>query len=83
MGRLGGVLGRLVASWKCLGASEDRNHCFLKVKSLKILIFEGFSEVLGGGVGWVAVSAGAGNIRLWWGGVLGRPRSRILPGKSD
>ena len=54
MGRLGGVLGRLVASWKCLGASEDRNHCFLKVKSLKILIFEGFSEVLGGAVGWGA-----------------------------
>jgi len=39
-------------SWdKCLGASEDRNYCFLKVKSLKILIFEGFSEVLEGGVG--------------------------------
>ena len=37
-----------MASWKCLGASEDRNYCFLKVKSLKILIFEGFSEVLGG-----------------------------------
>ena len=36
-----------MASLKCLGASEDRNHCFLKVKSLKILIFEGFSEVLG------------------------------------
>ena len=48
LGRLGGVLGRLVASWKCLGASEDRNYCFLKVKSLKILIFEGFSEILGG-----------------------------------
>ena len=29
-----------MASWKCLGAAEDRNHCFLKVKSLKILIFE-------------------------------------------
>ena len=27
LGRLGGVLGRLVASWKCLGASEDRNYC--------------------------------------------------------
>ena len=43
-----------MASWKCLGASEDRNHCFLKVKSLNILIFEGFSEVLWerwGGVG--------------------------------
>ena len=52
LGRLGGVLGRLVASLKCLGASEDRNHCFLKVKSLKILIFKGFSDVLGGGVGW-------------------------------
>ena len=50
-------MGRLVASWKCLGASEDRNDCFLKVKSVKILIFEGFSEVLGKGVG---------------GGVLGR-----------
>ena len=48
MGRLGGVLAQLVASWKCLGASEDRNYCFLKVKSLKILIFEGFSEILGG-----------------------------------
>ena len=40
-----------MASWKCLGASEDRNHCFLKIKSLKILIFEGFSEVRGGAVG--------------------------------
>ena len=60
LGRLGGVLGRLVASWKCLGASEDRNHCFLKVKNLKILIFEGFSEVLGGGVGWVTAKPGAG-----------------------
>ena len=49
--RLEGVLGRLVASWKCLGASEDRNYCFLKVKSLKILILEGSSEVLEGGVG--------------------------------
>ena len=53
-------MGRLVASWKCLGASEDRNHCFLKLKSLKILIFEGFSEVLGGGVGWVSPRPGAG-----------------------
>ena len=51
MGRLGGVLGRLVASWKCLGASQDRTYCFLKVKSLKILIFEGFNEILGGAVG--------------------------------
>ena len=41
-----------MASWKCLGASEDRNYCFLKVKSRKILVFGGFSEVLGGGVGW-------------------------------
>ena len=49
LGRLGGVLGRLVASWKCLGASEDSNYSFLKVKNLKILIFEGFSEFLGGG----------------------------------
>ena len=40
-------MGRLVASWKYLGASEDRNYCFLKVKSLEILIFEGFHQVLG------------------------------------
>ena len=60
LGRLGGVLGRLVASCKCLGASEDRNYCLLKVKSLKILIFEGFSKVLGGGEGWVTPWPAAG-----------------------
>ena len=60
LGRLGGVLRRLVASWECLGAFEDRNQCFLKVKSLKILIFEGFSEVLGGAVGWMSPQPGAG-----------------------
>ena len=37
LGILGSVLGHLVASWKSLEASEDSNHCFLKVKSLKIL----------------------------------------------
>ena len=35
-----------MASWKCFEASEDRNYCFVKFKNLKILIFEGFSEVL-------------------------------------
>ena len=49
-----------MASWKCLGASEDRNHCFLKVKSLKILFFEGFSEVRGGGWEEVRPRPGAG-----------------------
>ena len=47
LGRLGGVLERFVASWKCLGAFVDRNYCFTKVK-LKILIFAGFSEIRGG-----------------------------------
>ena len=45
--RLGGVLGRLVASWKCLGASEERIYFLLKVQGLKVLIFEGFNEVRG------------------------------------
>ena len=40
-----------MASWKCLGASEDRNYCFLKIKNVKILVFEGFSEVLRRGMG--------------------------------
>ena len=52
---------RLGASWRCLGTScgvlevswsiSGPYLLLLKVKSLKILIFEGFSEVLGDAVG--------------------------------